>query len=112
MISPVVYNVTLPKVNGSQTVVLNESYENRWFVMTRTNTFPFWKPVGTHVLVNNWANGWVLEPSVISHQPSDCLNAEDCKSTTLVIFFLPQLLQWLGFALLPLPFLFAQRLAR
>ena len=34
------------------------------------------------------------------------------QPTTLVLFFLPQLLQWLGFLLLPLPFIYAYALLR
>ena len=40
-------------------------------------------------LVNNWANGWTVK-----------------NSGTIYIFFWPQLLEWFGFLLIPLPFVF------
>ena len=43
-----------------------------------------------HVLVNNWENGWTIDPGT---------------NGTIYIFFWPQLLEFLGFALLPIPFL-------
>ena len=51
--------------------------------------FLFGTEIKEHVLVNNWENGWRL--------PSN--------ESTIILFFLPQLLQWLGFLLLPLPLL-------
>jgi hypothetical protein len=73
--------------------------------------FPFFfgKELTGHVLVNNWENGWVLQSSDISYQSSDCMKTDSCRRTTIVLFFLPQLLEWIGFLLLPVPFLFALR---
>ena len=44
-------------------------------------------PARHHVLVNNWANGWTLEGN----------------EKNIVVFFWPQVLEWIGFLLLPLP---------
>ena len=61
-------------------------------------TFPFLfgKEIKEHVLVNNWANGWTVSKTGDNEQVTE---------NTVILFFLPQLLQWLGFALLPIPFL-------
>jgi len=47
----------------------------------------------------------IIEPSAISSQPIDCLKAESCKLTAY-IFFWPQVLEFVGFLLLPIPFLY------
>jgi len=54
--------------------------------------FLFGKQIGNHVLINNWANGWELP------------TGDSVDERKIVIYFLPQLLQWFGFLLLPLPF--------
>lgn len=63
-------------------------------------TFPFLfgTKIQDHVLVNNWANGWVLP-----------MNDERTNERTIFIVFWPQLLEFLGFALLPLPFFMSLR---
>jgi len=86
-------------------VVLNQAFDSGWLAFQRTNTFPFIKPIGKHILVNNWANGWEIEPSAINNQSSDCLKAESCQLKAY-IFFWPQVLEWIGFLLLPVSFLF------
>lgn len=94
--NPALYKVI---IHGSRvepgmtsTIILSQSFDTGWLAVTPSKTFPFLAPVGRHVLVNNWANGWNLTVS-----PSQGL--------TVYIFFWPQLLEFLGFALLPLPFL-------
>ena len=51
------------------------------------NAFPFLfgKEIKDHVLVNNWANGWLLP--------------NDTNTYSLVIVFLPQYLEYFGFIL-------------
>jgi hypothetical protein len=68
-------------------------------------TFPFLfeKELENHILVNNWSNGWLLQ----SDQSMKQLN-----TGTIVIFFLPQLLEWFGFALLVIPLIFILRMNR
>ncbi len=82
------------------TLLLSQSYHPGWNAYTTDdswfqNTFPFLfaKKVDNHVLVNNWSNGWVFDQLSI-----------DNSQLTIVLFFTPQLLQWIGFLLLPLPF--------
>lgn len=51
--------------------------------------FLFGKKLNEHVLVNNWANGWVLNNS----------SAND-KNSEFVVIYLPQYLEYLGFLML------------
>ncbi len=96
--NPAYYRVQLTKsVNEPSTLILSQSYDSDWLALVPNRTFPFIRPAGTHVLVNNWANGWNLPAS---NTP-----------TTVYIFFWPQILEWIGFILLPLPFLFIKKLA-
>lgn len=86
--SVTVSKATLPQFSSQPVsqpaVVLNQSFDPGWIAWDGKQLLP-------HVLVNGWANAWTLP----TNQPVN----------QLTIFFLPQLLQWIGFALLPLPFL-------
>jgi len=100
-------------------LILSQSYDEGWRAYTIQNaecrmqnffcriqnwlslTFPFLfgKELKDHVLVNNWENAWVIQMG----------NGEwkmENNGNIIILFFLPQLLEWIGFALLPLPFLF------
>ncbi len=94
-INPVYYLAKLdPAPQGNQTLILSQSFDNGWIAIAKTNSFPFFAVLKNHILVNNWSNGWTLPSNEVTN-----------NELTIVIFFLPQLWQWLGFALLPLPFL-------
>lgn len=84
-------------------VTLSESYDNGWKAYdtgdrgqgtgirdTLASMFPFFfgKEVKSHVLVNNWANGWIVNGSQIT------------------VVYLPQYLEILGLSLLGIPLLF------
>jgi hypothetical protein len=70
---------------GENLYVLNEAYEVGWVA------FCGYLPCrADHVMVNNWSNGWIFSLEVPSN---------------IRVLFLPQLLQYLGFALLPLVFI-------
>jgi hypothetical protein len=105
--NPAYYQVEIKPQNGggTQTLILNQSYHWGWkafYIQTANSQFNNWlnltfpfvfgSELKQHVVVNNWANGWVLP-------------AENFNEATVVIFFMPQLLEWLGFILLPLPLL-------
>lgn len=66
------------------------------------NYFPFLfgKELKSHVLVNNWANGWLLQPTNLDGQGT-ALSLQN-----IVIVFWPQYLEYLGFALLFISFVF------
>ena len=87
--NPAYYQV---KVNAessstSPTLILYQSFDPGWIAWDGKKFLP-------HILVNNWANGWLLSNQTTSQSMNQ-----------LTIFFLPQLLEWIGFLLLPLPFL-------
>lgn len=92
--NPAWYEVKLANPNKTnQTLILSQSYDTGWIAFTTTNLFPYIKPVGNHVLINNWANGWTLN------------NTEADK--TIYLLFWPQILEFAGFALLPVALLWA-----
>ena len=79
--NPSFYKVTTTEAG---TLILSQSYDKGWIAWSGGKVLP-------HVLVNNWSNGWTINPGT---------------SGTIYIFFWPQLLEFAGFALLPIPFLF------
>lgn len=77
------------------TIILNQAYSDGWhaYVLQKNasaiqRAFPalFGKEITTHVLVNNWANGWEL----------DNTNPDE----TISIVYLPQYLQYAGITVL------------
>lgn len=62
-------------------LINNQSFHNGW------SAFIFGKKLSNHVLVNNWANGWVIIDDNINEK-------------NVVFVFLPQYLEYLGFGLL------------
>lgn len=99
-------------INENQTLILSQSFDSGWIAVTPIKQFPFLAPLGEHVLVNNWANGWTFGPTsntrktgYLKKQNSALLN----NQVTIYLFFWPQLLEFLGFSLLPIPFIFAVR---
>jgi len=99
-----------PKMQMNQVLTLNQAYEKNWRAYTVSKTisgppFSYLAPLfGTeltnHVLVNNWANGWLLNNITIKQ-----FNNFD----SIIIIFLPQYLEFLGFAILILTFLYIFR---
>jgi len=109
--NPAFYKVAVQQNlnTAEETLILNQAYYSGWraYEIINQNSeaqrwisemFPyiFGKEIKNHVLVNNWENGWILDTSHTSNS----------NNQTIVLFFLPQLLQYIGFALLPIPFLF------
>jgi hypothetical protein len=81
---------------NAEKIILYQSFHPGWKAYKVNSSFGkmlpflFGKEIPNHILINNWANGWEISEG---------------NSNTIVIFFLPQLLQWVGFGLLPVPFL-------
>lgn len=75
--------------NDESLFVFATSFDPGWTAWEKIPTFPYLRQLKDHVLVNNWENAWLIK--------SD--------QNEIIIFFWPQLLQWLGFLLLPIPFL-------
>jgi len=82
----------------NQTLILSQAFDPGWTAWERIPTFPYFRQLNDHVLVNNWSNGWTLRSNEIANNEG-----------AIAIFFLPQLLQWLGFFLLPIPFFVAMK---
>jgi hypothetical protein len=75
--NPAFYIVTTKPAHA---LTLSQAYNPNWFAFDMTTG----KPLTGHSMVNSWENGWKLDPS----------------TKTIGIIFLPQLLEYLGFALL------------
>lgn len=85
-IFPVTYDwaqLTKREFDENNFVFLNQAFEKNWFALEYKKPFSI-KPLKAHILVNNWANGWLLE------------NGEPGK---IVFIFLPQYLEYFGFLL-------------
>lgn len=75
--------------NSSQTYILNEAYDPGWIAICGIG-----KCGAEHVKVNNWANGWVFENGVPNN---------------VKVIFWPQYLEYFGFLLLMVSFVFSFR---
>lgn len=102
-----VYNVSInSNVKLPFTLILSQAFDNGWQaykinkstgLMAYLNQhfpFIFGERIKNHVLINNWENGWVISNS--NDQPAD-----------IIIIYLPQYLEFLGFLLPPIALLFA-----
>jgi hypothetical protein len=109
----------------SATLILSQSYDEGWKAweintnnpiiklsnnpmktwLFETIPFLFGTEIKEHVMVNNWANAWLLP----SEQESNTSSLARPAERTIVLFFWPQMLEYLGFVLLPVPFLFLLR---
>lgn len=102
------YNAVIKQPIDNTMLILNQAYEKNWkaYIVKSSKSpaplekvkslfvaslpFLFGKELNKHVLVNNWANGWKLES----------------QKYTIIIIFLPQYLEFLGFGLVILSFIF------
>jgi hypothetical protein len=104
--NPSYYQVEIKPQEETRTLILNQAYHRGWkaFSIQPSHsqfqnwfhlTFPFifGSEIKSHVMINNWANGWVLP-------------AGNVNGATVVLFFMPQLFEWIGFVLLLLPLVF------
>jgi hypothetical protein len=94
--NPSLYNIRLNNVtNLNATLILSQSFDSGWKAYTvdklglLNEIFPFLfgKEIKQHVLINNWENGWTIEPD----------------TQNVVIVYLPQYLEYLGFIILIAP---------
>ncbi len=98
------YSIDLDKANVSDTsvLVLFQSYDASWKAyvtdnwLSRMLPMVFGHEIKDHIVVNNWANGWRL---------AEVLDKKTPLQVTLI--FWPQYLEYIGFVLLPLPFIYA-----
>jgi hypothetical protein len=91
--NPSVYEIELGEVPENSTLVLSQSFHKGWKAYllepSRQNLAPFFAPlfgkeIKDHALVNNWSNGWQLNPMVHG-------------SRFIVLVFWPQYLEYFGF---------------
>ncbi|MBI2465451.1 hypothetical protein HYV64_04900 [Candidatus Shapirobacteria bacterium] len=78
---------------SNSTLVLPQSFSPGWLAFyfnCKGNALCLPTLLSNHVLINNWANGWLVSPKPTS----------EGGAFTIYIFFWPQLLQFLGFGLL------------
>lgn len=76
--NPALYKVRIVgEINSKTTLVLSQAFHKGWLAIDLTNK----KIIASHFLVNNWENGWGIENS----------------TQEIILFFWPQLLEYLGF---------------
>ncbi len=104
--NPSLYKISIDNqqlaINNNQTLVLSQSFDSGWKAYSNNKQqstiinylFPFWsgKEIKDHVLVNNWENGWML-----NYEAMKQCNNEQCN---IIIVYLPQYLEYIGFILL------------
>ena len=111
------------QIINNQHIVLSQSYDKGWHAYQIQNSksnpsislrariqnffkynFPFLfeEELRDHVLVNNWENGWNIgsQLSAVGNQSKIDPTTNNQQPTTIVIVYLPQYLEYLGFALL------------
>lgn len=100
--NPSLYIITAlqPEDSSPQTLVLSQSYDRGWKLYRIRNyessimnalqqaaPFLFGQEIKEHVMVNNWANGWIMD---------DAWKRESGREK-IIILYLPQYLQYIGF---------------
>lgn len=97
-----IYSENLDNIRGN--LILSQAYHPGWKAfIVNSDQNSFWAPltglpIKNHVRVNNWENGWMLDDTL-----------GDLTNKKIVIVFLPQYLEYVGFLLLlsvPLFFLY------
>lgn len=95
--NPTLYTAKIQQINKNRGLLtLFKSYDNGWHAYITQNKniftefFPFLsgKEIKQHVRINNWANGWIIEPTSKN------------QTSEIIIIFLPQYLEYAGFVLL------------
>lgn len=86
-------------------LILNQAYEKNWkaYYIDKDNfwtkyfPFIFGNEIADHVKINNWANGWLINDQVIT--------GGDRKQSITILYW-PQYLQFLGFWLMIIAFIY------
>jgi hypothetical protein len=98
--NPSLYDIRLSNVTSlNATLILSQSFDSGWkaYAVNKVNLlnemlpFLFGKEIKQHVLVNNWENGWTIDDTK--------------QNSNIIIIYLPQYLEYLGFILLITPVL-------
>lgn len=86
----------------NNTLVLSQAFDTGWKAyqvdgkLAEIFPFIFGKEIKEHVLVNNWENGWKL-------------TTNDQQPKTIIVYYLPQLLEYLGLVILIVGFVWIVR---
>lgn len=110
VIKPIIWPLPTATLQEKTSVLTNwQAYESGWKaydvagckagILCRAFPFIFGKAIGAHVLVNNWANGFLLGPNTSEFGTDKRELSASTIERSIVIFFLPQTLEWIGFLL-------------
>lgn len=110
VIKPIIWPLPTASLQGKSSVLTNwQSYEEGWKtydiagcnagILCSAFPFIFGKEIGGHVLVNNWANGFLLGTNTSEIRTDKGEIPTSTTDPSIVIFFLPQTLEWIGFLL-------------
>lgn len=83
------------EVEGQGLLKLSQGYDEGWVAWTRGGDHRLL----THLKVSGWANGWILRP-IRQAQGRQAQDKFDNDAQLVVIMYWPQLLEYLGFAML------------
>jgi hypothetical protein len=83
------YKVLVPSDCNTKHLKLSQAYDDGWLAFRGGKLLK-------HSKINNWANAWIL----------DDLSGQEDKSSSIYIFFWPQLLEYFGFGFLALNLIF------
>ncbi len=114
----VYYRVGISGMNEDGILALSQGFDEGWKAYQiqdsrfkiyeatqRFLPFIFGKELKDHVLVSNWANGWRLTNNSITN--SSIISDETTgKQVEIVIFYWPQLLEWVGLGILVLSMMY------
>ncbi len=106
IIKPIVWPLPTASLQENNSVLTNwQAYEAGWKAYDISHCtyfctsmpFLFGKQLPTHIVVNNWANGFLLRPNNSGLRADKGELPDGMSGKTIVIFFLPQVLEWIGF---------------
>jgi len=94
-------------IDRNQLLIYYQSFDPDWnaYIVNKGNVinkylpFLFGNKLTKHILINNWANGWIISPSQLNQ-------SESVKTGQITIIFWPQYLEYLGFGSMLVTFLF------
>ncbi|MCS7093230.1 MAG: hypothetical protein NZL96_02270 [Patescibacteria group bacterium] len=107
-IFPFLYELKFDAIKNQEPIIfLDQAFEKNWkaYLLACSNQkktcfakklfpFLFGREIQSHLIVNNWANGWRIERSLFEKTKNQA------SEVTIAIVFLPQYLQFLGFGIM------------
>ncbi len=99
------YSISAGENSEKSVLVYSQSFEPGW------KAYENGKELKEHVLVNNWANGWLIENSKVK-SPTFAKASAGRQNSKITIVFWPQYLEYLGFGILIATFLWLSYLTR